>query len=410
MNILHHVRYVLAALVLSGTAFTAANAQYVGGDLSLDLDDNGDIFVLAADVTLRGRVGGDVDGLAADMSIDADIGGDVSVAVADFRQEGRVGGDVNVGAANAVIAGEVLGSVNLGAADITVSGQIRQDLNASGASVVLEASGLVGGDAELNGRDLRVDGQVLGGLEAFGRDVRISGEVAGPVEIRARSVVIEESARLLGPVLVESLHEPTIEDGAVIPQGVTYEYREFTDREFGDYDGPNFKLPEWPLAGASAFSAFILGMLAVLIAPRSVGAIAAAFRRRPFISTLLGLIVLAVSPVLVLTLMVLLMITIVGIPLGLILLFIYPVVLFLAFAFGGMAVGDLVFNRKGGQAGLGLRAISFLVALAAIVALGMIPVIGWLIVSIVLCIGLGAWSVAIFSRHNDRVATTDDAV
>lgn len=401
-----HAGRALAAMVLAGVCSVSAQAQYIGGDLSLDLDDSGDVFILAADVTLNGRVGGDVDGFAADVSIDADIGGDINIGSADFRQRGRVGGDINIGAADITIEGDVLGDANLGAADIAISGRIHGDLNAGGASVVLGESAFVGGEAEIGGRDVVVRGQIMGETRINGREVHISGEIAGPLDIEARNVYFDEGASVAGPVTVRSQNEPVIAQGVVMPEAVTFTRTDWTDREFGDYGGPKFKFnkvgpPAWAFSSVFAFSAFVLGMLAVLIAPRSVGHIATAFRRRPWVSGLLGLVVLAVSPVLVLTLMVLLMVTIIGIPLGLILIFAYPVVLFLGFAFGGMAVGDLVFNRKGGQAGLGLRALSFFVAIIAIAAFGAIPVLGWVLGALVLCIGLGAWSIAIFSRQSN---------
>lgn len=404
----------LAGLVLAGACAATAQAQYIGGDLNLDLDDSGDVFILAADVTLTGRVGGDVDGFAADVTIDADIGGDINMAMADFRQRGRVGGDINVGAADISIAGDVLGEANLGAANINVSGRIQGDLNAGAAAVLLEQSSLVGGDAELGGREVIVRGQIMGETTITGREVRISGEIVGPLEIEARDVHFEPGARIVGPVAIRSENEPVVAEGVVMPEAITIETITWRDREFGDYGGPDFNFqvgpPAWAFASVFAFSAFVLGMLAALVAPRSVGAIAAAFRRRPVSSGFLGLVVFAVSPILLVTLFVLLLITIIGIPLAFILLFAYPVILFLGFAFGGMAIGDLIFNRKGGQAGLGLRTLSFFVAIVAIAALGAVPVLGWVLGPIVLCIGLGAWSIAIFSRAGNGGGQAEAAV
>lgn len=404
-------RRAFAALVLAGAAATTAQAQYIGGDLNLEVDDRGDVFILAADVSLRGRVGGDIEGAAADVWIDADVGGDISMASADFRLSGRVGGDVNVGAADINLEGEVLGSANLGAADITLTGRVEGDLNAGGALVTIEESAFVGGDAELGGREVVVRGTIAGEADIVAREVRITGTIQGPVEIRARHIHIEDGARIGGAVTIEGPNEPVIAEGADIPQGWTYEFAEISEREFGDYEGPDFNFsfgpPAWAFASVFAFSAFVLGMLAALIAPRSVGAVAMAFRGRPWVSGLLGLVVFAISPVLIGTLFVLLLVTIIGIPLAFILVFAYPVILFLGFAFGGMALGDLVFNREGGQAGLGLRTLSFLVAIVAIAALGAIPVLGWLISVIVLCIGLGAWTLAIFTRQQPPASAAE---
>lgn len=407
-------RRALAALVLAGAGMTAAQAQYIGGDLNLDVDDRGDVFILAADISLRGRVGGDVEGAGADVWIDADVGGDISMAAADFRLTGRVGGDVNVGAADVNLEGEILGNANLGAADITLTGRVEGDFNAGGALVTIEESGHVGGDAELGGREVVVRGTIMGAADISARELRIAGTIEGPVEIRARRVYIDDTARIGGAVTIEGPNEPVIGEGAEIPQGWTYTYAEISDREFGDYEGPNFNFkigpPAWAFSSIFAFSAFVLGMLAALIAPRSVGSIAMAFHRRPWVSGLLGLVVLALLPVLVPTLIFLLAVTIIGIPLALIVIFMTPIVLFLGFAFGGMALGDLAFNRTGGQAGLGLRALSFLVAIAAVAAIGAIPFLGWLVAVIVLCIGLGAWSLAIFTRQNRPPAGEGEAV
>lgn len=397
------IRQALAGAFLAGAATLGAQAQYIGGDLNLDLDESGDVRVLAADVSLQGRVGGDVEGLAADVRIDADIGGDINMASADFYQAGRVGGDMQIAAADITVTGNILGNAQLAGADVLLSGRVEGDLHGAGASVVIDEDAYIGGDVELGGRDVLIRGTIAGGLEVSGREVRISGQIDGPVEIEGRHVFIESSARLGGPVRVEGPNEPVVADGAVLAQGVEYSFAEFRDRDFGDFEGPRLDLdfgpPLWAFGSVFAFSAFVLGMLAALIAPRSVASLATAFRRRPWVSGLLGLVLLAVSPVLIGTLFILLAVTVIGIPLGMILLFAYPIILFMGFALGGIAVADMIFNRKGGQAGLGLRAISFLVVIVAIAALGAIPVLGWLISVIVLCVGLGAWSIAIFSRQ-----------
>ena len=93
-------------------------------------------------------------------------------------------------------------------------------------------------------------------------------------------------------------------------------------------------------------------------------------------------------------------ITIIGIPLAVLLVLAAPILFFLAFAFGGVVIGDAVMNRKGGQASLGLRIASLFLAIIAIIALSAIPVLGFIILPAVLCIGLGAWTLAIFGRES----------
>ena len=395
---------IAGAFALAALAAPAIAQPIIGGDLDLDLEDGGEVTIIAADVNLRGTIGGDLDALAADMTINASIGGDANIAAADISVAGSVGGELNAAAADITIDAGVGGDVNAAGANITLNGATGQDLSAAGALVTFAGSASVGGDAEIAGREAEMAGVIGGDLEARVRELTITGQIAGDAEIKAETLRIGPDAVIGGALSVRGPNEPEIAEGASIAGGVDYEFADFESERFGEFDGVNIDFdvgpPSWAFGGAFAVSAFVLGALAALIAPRSVGGIASTFRRRPWVSGLLGLVVLAFSPIIILTLFVLLAITIVGLPLGLILLLAFPVLLFLAYAFGGIAVGDIIFNRSGGRLGLGWRILSLFIVLAAIGALSIVPVIGWVLGPVVLCIGLGAWTIAIFGRSN----------
>ncbi|MEO1038153.1 MAG: hypothetical protein AAFX09_01310 [Pseudomonadota bacterium] len=398
---------LITLLAVSAMAFGlgSASAQHIGGDLELNLDQNDDARFLAADATVRGRIGGDLDGMAADVSIDADVGGDVSILGADIDLSGTVGGDVSLAGADILIHSANARDLDVAGADITLEGSVMRSASMAGALVTVSNSASIGGKAEIAAREIVMDGVIGGDAELRAREIRISGQIAGSTEIRAERVVISATAVMGGPVLVRGPNEPVVEPGAELPGGVTYEFAQYDSDDFGEFEGVdldfNIGPPGWALGGAFAISAFVLGALATLIAPRSVAGIASSFRRRPFVSGLLGLIVFAFAPVMVVVLFVLLAITVIGIPLGFILLLAYPVILFLAFAFGGLAFGDLIFNRSGNGIGVGLRILSLFLLLAVLGALGVVPVIGWLLSMVVLCVGLGAWTLAIFARSDN---------
>lgn len=389
-----------AAAVLAGTAC----AQYIGGDLGLTLDQDNDVRFLAGDASLTGRVGGDVEGMAADIFVDAEIGGNVSLLGSDITIDGSVAGNVSVAGADLVLGARIGGDLDAAGADIAISSAISGDASIAGAIITIGQGASIGQDAELAAREVRLAGVIGGELDIRAREVRIAGEIAGPVNIRAEELVFEADAVILGPVSVRGPNEPVVMEGAQLARPLQYEFAPFRDENFGDFDGVDlnfgFGPPGWALGGAFAMSAFILGALAALIAPRSIGGIAATFRRRPFVSGLLGLILLAFSPVLLVLMFALLLVTVIGIPLAFILVLAYPVALFLAFAFGGLAIGDIVFNRSGSGIGVGMRILSLFLVLAILGALTVVPLIGWLIGAVVLCIGLGAWTIAIFSRPN----------
>lgn len=390
----------LAALAAAAVMAGPASAQYVGGNLQLDLDERGDIGIAGANVRLTGRVGGTVSVASADFFSSAEIGGDLEMAAANVTVTGPVHGDVTGIAANITLDAPVGGDFDAAGANITLLSIVAGEMNARGALITIGREARVGGIADLAAREIIIDGTLGRGGKLTARDIRITGTVDGPLEIAGRDINFAASARIEGPVTVRAPNRPRVAEGAVLGE-LTYVEAPFVeDRRARHNVSLNFMPSPWAIGGVLGASAFMLGFLASVIAPRGVAAVALAFRRRPWVSGFLGLVVLAMSPVLLMALTVLLLITIIGIPLALLLILAAPILYFLAFAFGGVAIGDAVMNRSGGQAGLGLRVASLFLAIIAIIALSAVPVLGFIILPVVLCIGLGAWTLAIFGRES----------
>lgn len=395
--------FAVLALAFGANATAYAN-QYVGGDLTLSADDPGDVRFLAANVEGSVRAGGDLAGMAADVSLVLSVDGDVELLGADIDLSGEVVGDVALAGADITLNLVIGEDLNAAGADVVVLGRVDGRANLGGALVSIEADASIGEKAEIAGREIRVDGQLEGGALMRGREIYVNGTIEGPVEIRAYEVQFGDNAVISGPMTVYSEISPEI--GAAQLGEVEFieaDWDEDSIEGFEDLDidlDLGFLPSAWAIGGVFAASAFLLGLIVVLLTPRSAARIAACFRDRPLVSGFLGLIVLAILPILVLTLFVLLAITVIGIPLAFLLFFAYPIVMFLAFAFGGMVIGDLALNHSGGDAGLGLRIGSFFAAFLLIAVLSAVPVLGFVIGPIVLCVGLGAWTLALFQRKN----------
>jgi cytoskeletal protein CcmA (bactofilin family) len=395
---------VVAGLLL---ALSPAHAQYIGGDLNLDLDQDRSVQFLAGDVTLRGRIGGDISGLAGNVDITAEVSGDISLAAADIVIRGTVGRDVSVAGANISLLADVSGSADLAGADIRVGGRVGRDLAVGGALIAIDETASIGGNMDLAGSEIRVSGTAQGRLKGRARTVIIDGTIAGDVELHAENVEVMPGAQIAGQLRVRGPNAPVISEGAQIIGEVSYEEAPFSDRRNRNYTGPrvsDFGPPVWAFGSAMGIAAFVLGLLACLISPRAVTGVVDHFRARPWASGLLGLVLAAFLPVLLLTVFLFLVITVIGIPLGIILIFAFPFIMVLAYAFGAVVLGDLIFNRSGDGIGLGLRVLSFFLVLAVVGALGVVPVLGFLIGLVVFFIGLGAWTLAIFNRNPRAVA------
>lgn len=406
---------ILALGLAISIATGAAHAQVIGGEVEID-GSRDDVIFLGGDMSVRGEIDGDISAVAGDGRIDAVVhgsvhffGGDVSVrgtvadeleiAGGDVEIDATVGGDVDAAGGDVRIGGTVGGQLAAAAGHVEISAVVQDDVQLAGGQVVVKPASEFYSELDVAAGEAELAGIVHGDAVVEGGEITISGTFYGDVEIRAEEVYVLDSARIDGVLEVRGPSEPVIATGAQIGS-TDYEYESFRfgaknwdDVDF-DFDGP------WQVIGAPfAFfgiavpgAALLLGALAVLMAPRGVSRIARTFRRKPLVSGFLGFISFALSPVVLVVLTVLLAITVIGIVLIPFMWVLFWPFLLLCLAFGAIAIGDLVFNRRPEEPlGLGLRLLSLLIVLGVTVALGAIPGLGAVIGLVLVFIGLGAW-------------------
>ena len=379
----------------------SASAQYFGGEVDITLDTNGDQAVFAADANISGRIGGDLAVFAAEINIDIDAGGDVAALGADTSVSGVIMGDLAVVGADVNVEAEVMGDLGLVGADITISSLVGGELGAYGAAVNIEPTAVINGEAAIEAKSIIADGRFVGEVEFAAEDIVLRGRFDGPVEVYASSVEIASDAVISGPITVRSPKPPSVSEGAQIGEIEYIEERFERDSVDLNLDLPVNVWPGfWAVGALYGSAAFILGLFIALLFPRSLARMSDRFRARPWVSAGLGLIVWATLWMLLLTLIVLLAITIIGVLLTPFVLAAIPIAYFLAYVFGGVVIGDMIFNRSGGQAGLLTRIVSLLAVLLVVAALHVVPPIGLLVGLIVTFIGFGAWTLAIFDRHS----------
>ncbi|WP_417497706.1 hypothetical protein [Maricaulis sp.] len=391
--------------------------HFLGGELNIRGEVDGDIFAVSGDGQIDATVHGDVEFFGGDIDLNGVVDGSVEIAGGDVNIAAMVGGDLNAAGGDVSIEGETGGELNAAGGSVHIAAIVGGDLRAAGGEVVIEASTVVSGESRVAAGSVEILGTLNGDADIEGGHVVLNGAFGGDVEVTAEEVTVLSSARIVGLLTVRSPVEPDIAEGASIG-AVDYQYEMFN---FGakhwddidiDFDGPwgVIGAPFRFMGGIFSGSAFLLGLLAVLVAPRGVSGVAAAFRRRPLSSGVIGFISLAMSPIVFVMVTILLALTIVGALLIPLLWLLYFPILFLAFAFGGIAVGDMIFNRKDGGLGLGMRALSLLLVMAVVFALGVIPGLGATVGVLLLCIGLGAWILALgHNRGGNGPVTADPA-
>ncbi|MEE2566580.1 hypothetical protein [Hyphobacterium marinum] len=403
------IKTLIAAVGLAAALQAGAAAQFIGGDVTLHgIDRDDDLVIAAGDVSLSGRIGGDLRGFGGDFTVNADVGQDVRLVGGSITFEGTVAGDVEMAAGNIEFNANVGGDADLAGGFVNVRGRIEGE-TAVGAGAIEFGRDFVGaGRVEAGGEEITFQGTSLGSVEFHASEVIIDGRIEGDLETRARELILRDGAVVTGRIHHRGPNPPEIRSAAVVSGEVEHEIARF-DSDWEDFHDLDLDLdfaPIGPIISVGFIaSAFLLGILACMIAPRGTARIAREFRDRPLVSGMIGLVLFAFSPVILVTLIVLLCITLIGIPLAGFVAVLYFPLLFLAYAFGAMAVGDLIFNRRGKPAGLGLRALSMLVVLIAAAAMGVVPLLGVTAGLILMCIGLGAWVMALGKKDPQPVET-----
>lgn len=329
-------------------------------------------------VAMAGEFADDVYLAGENVTVNANAGGDVIVAGGHVRISKRVGGDVAAAGGQVEIDAQVDDDVRAVGGQVRLDGQTAGDALAAGGSVRLAPQARVDGRAWFAGGSVEVAGVIAGELRAAGGEVILAGQVDGDARIYAKTLKVLPGARIGGRL---DYYGPTAAD--IAPEAVigTLSYHPLEGpAEEADSDR-GFALMFYFLLG-------ITGVALYLIFPHFALAAAAALGERPGASFGIGLAaLLAIPPAIVLLLM-----TLVGLLLGLLLLGFYALLVLAGFLTGLLFLGDRLLRllRHGGQIRHSKRLLSLIAAVLIVWLAGFVPVAGGLAVILLLVLGTGA--------------------
>jgi cytoskeletal protein CcmA (bactofilin family) len=366
--------FFLVMMACAGAAASDEDAQASIGDTRLSAGDDvqidnpvkGSAFAAGARVGVTARIDGSAYLSGGDVTVSAPIGHNLYMAGGDLRLEGVVYGRLRAAGGNVRVARDALvdGNASLAGGSIEVDGGVGRDLRAYGESIVI--NGVIGGDVELAGERIRI-----------GPDARI----AGKVEYRSgRPIVIDPEASI-GRGITEMQKEKrwmrSIGRGTTV-MGTTF-----------------------------SFGLVLIGALMLLALPRFTREAAMKLRQRPAIAAGVGCVMLLGVPFMIL----LLVLTIIGIPLALLFAFGYVVLLLLGYLIAAIFLGDTVLERisTGKAQSIGWRMLFMLLALVAIAVVRQMPFIGGVVVAVLFVAGIGAFTMRAwqgFRRDTEQAPAT----
>jgi cytoskeletal protein CcmA (bactofilin family) len=256
----------------------------------------------------------------------------------------------------------------------------------------------------LVGANVEIDEPVAGNVRAAGARIVVKAPISGNFRAAAGQVVIDSSVG--GNVTVAAgaleLGPNARINGSLRFTGGSLE-QDAGARVAGAIEEVSERHPRWASFGHSGPGRWIwtagLMLLAAVIAAALPGAsdrMAQELRARPWMPPVLGFIALTCIPVAAL----LVMITIIGIPIGILALLGYAMLLLVGYVCAAVVIGGMLLGRfKAESASLvGWRVGAAVAAMLAIALLARVPFIGGVVVLCALVIGVGLIFAAAFRQ------------
>lgn len=266
-----------------------------------------------------------------------------------------VNGDLYCFGHNVVITAVVDGDVMCAGNNITISGSVNGDIRVTGKAI--ELTGDVGGNATVIAKDFysSPDSVIENDATIIGTQINLNGEIGRDVNIRADGV---EFSGNVGRD-VQSYHQSFMFDGDAIIGG-NFKYsspstvnvptdavNQETVRTYGGEGRKNTILTSSVFIAALLYIAWFVSLLVMVLGvaflfPKSLDDSVEFANKQPWVSVLAGLLTILVAPPII----AILFVSIIGIPLGLIMAFIFGIMVLLSGPFVAHYIGTKLFPTR----------------------------------------------------------------
>lgn len=344
--------FVVPTLVSAGPIIRSGESISVDAEQML----KGDFYGAASDISLSGNAENDVYLLGGTVTVNAPVAEDLTVLGGVVQVHGEIGDDIRI------VGGEV-----------TIAKPVKGDVVVLGSKLTILSTATIEGDLLFYGESLSVEGGVMGSIHGVAETIRINELVGGDVSVTAFTrFSLGDAAKIQG----------------------TLSYKGSTELERApdaEVVGEIHRLPFTAEETPPLIEFLTFEFLILLFAALALYVLARAWVIRIVENTdhsfgmygLIGLCIFLSLPVVSIVLMV----SVVGILLGIMLLLTYIIMLIVAFILGGalvgLFIGRTVFHQKQ------LSALSFGMGVGVLLLIGFIPHIGGFLVFACMMVALG---------------------
>lgn len=346
------------------------------GVLAANIPGEQDITVLESDKTLDGP------GFYAGriVRIDGTVQGTTFATGQDVTVNGTIKGDLFVAAQSVSVNGKVTGNIYGAGQNLTVQAQNTGDVFMAGQSIKVDKDAVIGRDLFASGASIHQEGNVIRNFYSAAGDVSINGSIGRDARVTSENIDIQNGAVIKGSLFYQSEKQASIASGSTIAGQTNWTPVEPAPERAARTPIGIMMGIVWRIAGA-----LLVWIVIRLLWPNFLRKTTALISTEPVKTLGIGAIALIVTPVLI----VLAMITLIGIPLGILVGVLYAVSLYLSKIIAAVFLGSLLMKRFGWpemHKGVWLVLLGLLI----VTVLSMIPMIGFLLWLLMVFAGLGS--------------------
>lgn len=373
----------LAGLGALLTAAAAAAAADQSGIRRITGTFTDALYLAGRELVVRATVSDDVIAAAGRLRLEDTGAEDLILAGGDVEVERSTAEDVFVAGGSVALRGVTADDLYAAGGSVDLAAEIGDDAFVAAGRVRLRHDNAIAGNLRLAAGDAVVDGRIGGTLTLAAGSVRIEGTVGGDVLARSDDVALGPAARIGGVLRYSGGEPPHIAEGAVVAGGL-------------ERMAPKEAVAgrRWLIFGAIGTAvAGLIGLAVLALAaqwamPRLLAETASRLEDRLLESLGIGAAIGLLGPPVLL----LLAVTLVGLPLALLagLMLALLVVLAsiaLAWCLGGWARVRL--RTYAPPPGLWSRTLWTFAGMIAILVVSAIPFVGWAVIALALLTAIG---------------------
>lgn len=335
----------------------------------------GDYFVTGGDVEVSQVVTGDLFAVGSQVSV-----------------TGRIEGDVIAFGGVLAIDGEVLGNVRAIGGQVFLNGRIDKNLTAVGGNMELAPGAVVMGNALFTGNEVTLNGEVKGEVAINGSTAFVNGKIGEDMKARVGHLQVGPQSIIRGDLDYSSGGEAKIDQAAQVRGEIVYHSSHL--QKFWSKEWKKRIIFSTKLLGLmmNFLFSFAFGALYILMFPHAYKHAIQVLKKRPMAAAGVGLLTLIVLPLLCL----LLLVSILGIPIGLTLIALSLLTFYTAKVLPILWLTGAILPK------LGIY-WSLLVGLIGYFILMQIPFVGGIVSFVFILLGIGA---ALLGRNTRKRAAS----